>query len=181
MNSKRTPSIEIKLAPSDWIEFELACRVNGKNRPEMARIAIQWFLKNQERIDEEQKESIIEQRLKKTEDRIAAMIAKSSIDHDKRLEAMTNRFAKLMSRTAIDVGSTFMVLYSLLDKDMRAERAAWANKSSVDRLKKKLGGPEGDLKDLIKTIDSQAKLDREARADGKSASDAKAASDGKVA
>ena len=149
MAPKRTPSVEIKLAAPDWIQFDLACRLNGKSRTEMARHAIQSYLKNQNNPAIEAQESALEQRLKKIEDRLAGIMAKSAFDNNKRLDALTNRLAKLNARTALDTGCTFMLMFRLLNKETRDQVVKWAATSAYERLEQKLKYPETNIQELM--------------------------------
>ncbi|HEY9753749.1 MAG TPA: hypothetical protein V6C97_01165 [Oculatellaceae cyanobacterium] len=149
MAPKRTPSVEIKLAATDWIQFDLACRLNGKSRTEMARYAIQSYLENQNNPAVEAKESALEQRLKKIEDRLAGIMAKSAFENNKRLDALTNRLAKLNARTALDTGCTFMLIFRLLNKETREQVVKWAATSAYERLEQKLKYPETNMQELM--------------------------------
>lgn len=145
MALKRTPSIEIKLAPSDWMQFDLACRLNGKTRGEMARFAIQHFLASQNNEATEAKESPLEQRLKRIEDRLAALTAKSTFDTNKRLDVLTDRLTRFAVRTALDIGMVYMMMFKLMNKETRNQTVEWAAVGSFERLQQKLKHPEANV------------------------------------
>lgn len=155
MAEKRTPSIEIKLAPSDWMQFDLACRTNGKTRGEMARLAIQHYLANQNNPVIEAKESALEQRLKKMEDRLAGLMAKSVYDSNKRLDSLTERLSKLVARTALDTGCTFMLMFRLLNRETRDQVVEWASRGSFERLRTKLKYPETNVHQLMQWLEEE--------------------------
>jgi hypothetical protein len=76
---RRTPRMETRLAPQDFIEFDQICRMEGKTRSEMVRKAIQFYVANHERLRKEPEESALDKRLKKMEDRIAGLLVKLGI------------------------------------------------------------------------------------------------------
>lgn len=125
---KRTTSFQLRLSPEDHIKFDEICRLNGKTRPEMGRIAIAWYMQHHEKLTEDQRESILEKRLRKMEDRLAALHA----------------------RTAIDVGLIYHLIWRNMDKNTRDNALAWAYNATVARLKKKLSGKDAEIKELAK-------------------------------
>ncbi|HEY9758808.1 MAG TPA: hypothetical protein V6C97_26810 [Oculatellaceae cyanobacterium] len=149
MPSKRTPSVEIKLAAEDWIQFDLACRLNGKSRTEMARHAIQFFLQHQNDSAIEAQESVLDQRLKKIEDRLAALMAKSIHDTNSRLDALINNITRLCARIALDTGSTFMLMFRLMNEATREEVVKWASAKAFERLELKLENPEANTQQIM--------------------------------
>ena len=106
---------------------------NGKQRTrtEVAREAIRWYLDNYEQLANTGRDSLIEKRLKKLEDRLA----------------------KLQIKTAIDAGMIFLLMYRHMDLDERDKAVAWAYSGSIKRLRKKLTEPQTELTDLVKADD----------------------------
>ncbi len=121
------PQIEFRLLAEDHEKFGSLCRLKGKKRSELAREAVVWYLENQEHLMQEKRESFLEKRMKKMEDRLAG----------------------LQARTAIDVGMIYMLLYRNMDTSKRDDAIAWAYNSAVKRLKKKLEGEAADVKGLM--------------------------------
>jgi len=76
---RRTPRVETRLAPQDFIDFDQICRIEGKTRSEMVRKAIQFYVSNHEKQKREPEESILDKRLKRMEDRIAGLLVKLGI------------------------------------------------------------------------------------------------------
>ncbi len=127
------PQIEFRLLPNDHIKFDDVCRVKGKKRSEVAREAIVWYLENQEKLSAEIRESALEKRIRKMEERMAS----------------------LMARTAIDVGMVFHILYRNMDKEKREDIIAWAYNSAVARLKKKLEGQAAEVREQMQKLDDK--------------------------
>ena len=113
---KQVPPMELRLLAKDHERFGELCRAKGKKRTELAREAIVWYLDNQEKINADNRETAVEKRIRKMEERLAA----------------------LQARTAIDVGMIYHLIYMNMNKQTRDEDIAWAYHSSVERLKKKL-------------------------------------------
>ena len=72
--------------------------------------------KNQEKINRDNRETAVEKRIRKMEDRLAA----------------------LQARTAIDVVMIYHLIFMNMNKQTRDEDIAWAYHRSVERLQKKL-------------------------------------------
>jgi hypothetical protein len=115
------------------VRFDSLCRAKGKKRSELAREAVGWYLDNQEKLIADSRETLLEKRMRKMEERLAA----------------------LMARTAIDVGTIFSLMYRNIDQNKsdkeRDEMMAWAYNTAVKRLKKKLEGQAAEVREAIKT------------------------------
>lgn len=99
--AKRTPSIEIKLSAGDYIKFSELCRLEKKNRTEVARAAILRY------IDKNAQEQADEAR-----DRLAAILEEMHLDRKKD----TERIVKLVVRTLIDIGTVQQVFFERASK-----------------------------------------------------------------
>jgi uncharacterized protein (UPF0335 family) len=120
--------LNVGLAEPERKKLDELHRVTGKTKSEIARDAIRFYLDNYERLNTEQKEAPIERRLRKMEDRLAA----------------------LMARTAIDVGTVYTLLWHRSDADDRKDLFGACYTQAVDRLKKKLTGLDAEVKDIMK-------------------------------
>jgi len=152
---KRTPNIQVRLAPTDHVRLDLCCRLEGKNRNELARTALLFYLDKHDSEELKNFESPIAERLKKIEDRLAAVLAKSSFDNNKRLDALTNRLSKLNARIAIDTGLTYMIMYRMMDKTTRKEVVEWAATGALTRLEDKLKHPDTDIQQLMHWLEEE--------------------------
>jgi hypothetical protein len=124
---KRTTSFQLRLSPAEHIKFDELCRTQGKNRPELGRDAISWYLTHHERLSSDQREGLLEKRLKK----------------------MENRLAALQARTAIDIGMVYHLIWRNMDKATRDDALAWAYNSTIARLKRKLPGKDAEIKEMV--------------------------------
>jgi hypothetical protein len=125
---KRTPPFQIRLSSEDQNKFEILRRLQGKSRSEMGRTAINWYIEHHDKLAADKRESILERRMKKMEDRLAALHA----------------------RTAIDVGLIYHLIWRNMDKNTRSDALAWAYNSTIARLKRKLVGKDAEIKELVK-------------------------------
>ncbi|HEY9753554.1 MAG TPA: hypothetical protein V6C97_00180 [Oculatellaceae cyanobacterium] len=153
--AKRTPPIQIRLAAADHTRFDLCCRLEGKNRNELARKALLFYLEKHESDELKTFESPMAERLKKVEDRLAAIMAKSNFDTNKRLDALTNRLSSLSARIALDTGSTFMLMFRLLNKETREQVVTWASTNAFKRLELKLKHPEVNMQELMHWLEEE--------------------------
>jgi len=129
---KTIPQIEFRLLAESHERFDSLCQVKGKKRSELAREAVGWYLDNQDKLAADSRETLLEKRMKRMEDRLAS----------------------LMARTAIDVGTILCLMYRTIDQNMsdkeRDETFLWAYNTAVGRLKKKLEGQAADVQEVIK-------------------------------
>ena len=129
MPKKRTYlGLNVGLAEADRKRLDDLARVTGKTKTELGREAIQFYLDNYDRLQAEDRESPLECRLKKMEDRLAA----------------------LMARTAIDVGTVYSLLWHRSDKEDRKELFNACYTQAIDRLKKKLTELDLEVKEAMK-------------------------------
>ena len=94
---------------------------------ELCREGMQWYLANHEKQAADSRETLLEKRMRKMEERMAA----------------------LQARTAIDVGMVFHIMYRNMEHDKRDDVVAWAYNSAVARLKKKLEGQAAEVKEQM--------------------------------
>jgi hypothetical protein len=126
--TKQMPKIETRLSVRDYKRFEEVARARGKTKTAVAREALLLFLDYEDKLKTDSRESILEKRMGKMEDRMASLLA----------------------RIGIDVGIGFHLIFRNMDPETRQDALAWAYNSSVERLKKKLGGQAAELKDIMK-------------------------------
>lgn len=123
---KRTPLFQIRLSRKDLDEFEVLCRLENKNRSQMARALILEAMKHRKHEVSQEAETVLDKRLKKMEDRLA----------------------KLMARTLIDVGMLNQVFYKRADKASRDELWEDARKAALVRLQHKRKGGDEDATEI---------------------------------
>lgn len=132
--AKRTPTIEIKLAAGDYIRFSELCRMEGKNRTDVARAAI---LRYMDKSGQDQEHEV--------KDRLAAVLEAMQKDRKKD----TERLAKLASRALIDIGTVQQVFFERASKEDRLELWAVARQRAVERLRKKRKGGDPEATEIM--------------------------------
>lgn len=126
----RRPTVETKLSEPDFIRFEQLCRLEDKTKTQLAREAIRFYMDHRDNQILDQRESAVELRIKKMEDRIA----------------------KLIVKVGLDVGTLHQLFWSRSDKDGRDELFTECYISAVKRLQNKLNKQEDELADKAKKI-----------------------------
>ena len=121
--TKRTPQIVTRVAPSVFMEFDKLCRLEGKTKSELARKAITWYVENQELLLSNERDSALEQRLKK----------------------MENRIASLLVKVGIEVCSQGHLFWTRTEKEIRRELFKDCYAAGVRRMKNKLKDDEDQL------------------------------------
>lgn len=138
--NNRLTTVSTALSSEEVLKIRGLAQAKNQTISELFREGMQWYLANQDKLSTDSRETLLEKRMKKMEDRMAA----------------------LMVRTAIDVGMVFNLMYRNMDPDKRADAVAWAYNGAVERLRKKLGGQAAELKDIVKeaddTVGSKAQL-----------------------
>ncbi len=126
--TKRLPTIATKLRAVDLSRFETACALSGKTKTELAREAILKYLDELESGQTAARDSQIEKRLKAIED----------------------RYAGLLVRVGLDVG-TLVALMSSRIQDPKQRRELMDNcyRTSVKHFNKKLEGVARDMKQTL--------------------------------
>jgi predicted ribosome quality control (RQC) complex YloA/Tae2 family protein len=130
--AKTVVSVYGSLAPSDVQRLKNLAELRKKAPAALVREAVEWYLDDHERLEKDKKESTLEQRLKKMEDRLA----------------------KLQIRGNIDIGMVFLLMFRHMDLKERSKVVQWAYSGSVQRLRKKLGEDALELVEKVKEDDS---------------------------
>ena len=87
--SNRLTTVSTALLPEEVIKIKQLAQANDMTLSELFREGMQWYLANKEKLATDDRETLLEKRMKKMEDRLAA----------------------LMARTAIDIGTVFSLIY----------------------------------------------------------------------
>jgi hypothetical protein len=114
----------------------MACTQSGRSKTEFAREAILRYLDELERGQVDVRETKIE----------------------KRLRLMEERYASLMVRVGLDVGTLVALMSSRVPEKERRELMDNCYRTSVRHFNKKLEGVARDMKQFLNTgVDEQAK------------------------
>ena len=114
--NNRLITVSTALLPEEVNKIRQLAQAKSLTISELFREGMQWYLANQDKLTADSRETLLEKRMRKTEDRLAA----------------------LQARTAIDVGMIYHLIFMNMNKQTRDEDIAWAYHRSVERLKKKL-------------------------------------------
>lgn len=119
-------SIYGSLNPQDVQRLNQTAMAKGMAPSAIVREAVLLYLDGIETKEIDARESLVEKRLKKMEERLASLLA----------------------RTAIDAGMIFQILQSHMNPETKAEDLMWVHNLAVKRLKTKLSGQNLSVKDL---------------------------------
>ena len=125
---KRRPTVSTKLNHSDFSELEKICRLDDKTKTEVVREAILSYLKQRADGTVNERESFLEERIHK----------------------MENRIASIMVKIGLDIGTVHQYIWLTTDKEVRQKLFDACRTSAVDRMRKKLSPKEIELKDSAK-------------------------------
>lgn len=124
---KKFISIYGSVQAADAARVKARAQAAGKAPAIFVREAILFYLNYQDKEKESSRETLLERRMKRMEDRLAS----------------------LQVKTAIDVGAIYSLLWQNSNYQSRDEQFIRARKHSVDRLRKKLKDDETDIKERV--------------------------------
>lgn len=124
MPGSRT-SLATKISKSDQLRLEQICQLENKTKAEVLREALRYYMDRKETNLLDERDSLLEKRIKRMEDRLAS----------------------LMVKVGLDVGTLHQLFWSRADQDGRDELFTQCYISAVKRLKKKLNPDEKNLAD----------------------------------
>lgn len=127
--AKQTPLITTRLNQLDNDRFEQLCVSTGKTRTQVAREALLLFIDGATKLEEGAIRDALAERIRKMEDRIAALLA----------------------RVSMDIGIVDQVLWIRSDPNERERVWSAAAKFASNRLHRKLTGGDKEIKELIKS------------------------------
>lgn len=126
--TKRTPQVSTRLAPSVYADFDRLCRMEGKTKTEIARKAITWYVENHEQLLNEERDTVIE----------------------KRLRTMENRMAGLIVKLGFEMCSMNHLFWTRTDPEVRKELFSECYAAGVKRFNRKLTEDEEQVKERAK-------------------------------
>lgn len=128
MPKKRTAQpIQVWLSNADRSRLDDLAKKTGRRKSDLAREAICKMLDNTQYSQDQEQEAVYAAAVRKMEDRIAGLIA----------------------RTAIDVGTIYQVLWHRSDPQSRQNLFTAARNQSIDRLHRKLKNEELTVKQTL--------------------------------
>lgn len=139
--TKQAPLVRTRLRGEDMKRLEQICRAESKPQAAIVRRALLFYLDSYDKQELDEKETKLEARLRKMEDRLASMIM----------------------RTTIDVGVIYRAIYFNYGKEAEKAFAAFYN-LALERLQAKRKDP-GDKAAVQKLVDSMYRKDEPKPAD----------------
>ena len=137
---RRTPTIGIKLAAADYIRFSEFCRLEGKNRSDLARKAIREYMDRQEiAVQDEAKDRLAEA--------LEALAAGQRKD--------TERLAKMIARVMMDIGIVNQVFYKRAAVEERDKLWGAARQAAAERLTHKRKGGDPEAAEIMNALSSE--------------------------
>lgn len=134
---KRTPTIGIKLASSDFRRFDEFCRSERTNRSDMARRAILEYM------DRRQQEEVLE-----VQDKFIAAFER----FEERRRRDTERICKLIARALMDIGMINQVFYNRAAPEDREKLWGAARQAAAQRLKSKRKDADPEATEILNYI-----------------------------
>ena len=131
--ANRLTTVSTSLVPEEAKKIKELAQAKNLSVSELCREGMQWYLANQDKQEIDNRETLLEKRMRKMEERMAS----------------------LMAKIGIDAGMIIHILYRNMDKEKRNDVIAWAYNSAVARLRKKLGGQAIEIKEQMAKADDK--------------------------
>jgi uncharacterized protein YaaN involved in tellurite resistance len=125
--TRQLPEVRTRLRSEDLERLERICRAEDKTQAEVARRALLFYLDSHETEQLDRRESKLEARMRKMEDRLAAMIMRPTIDVGVIYQAIYHNYGK-------DAERAFMAFYNHALKRLQTKRKDTGDKASVMKL-----------------------------------------------
>jgi len=126
--TKQPNPIRTRLSIADHARFNEMCKLEGKTQTELARQAIVEMLDRQEKGTQAEIKDKLAERLKKMEDRMAALLARNNLD----------------------IGIVYQLMWLRSDPEKREALFAAARKHAAQRSSRALAEGDLEIKNAIK-------------------------------
>jgi len=142
MRQKQTDPIRTRLTVDDRLKFEQLCKAENLTEAELARKALREMLDRQESgVRAEIRDQLAEE-VTQLQDLVKALLLQQ-----KKTE---NRMAALIARNNIDIGIVYQLLWFRADRETRDKMFEEARKHAVKRASQKLKDGDLEVKELMK-------------------------------
>ncbi len=142
MRQKQTDPIRTRLTVEDRLKVEQLCSAEGLTEAELARKAVRELLERQEAgVRSEIRDQLAEE-VTQLKDVVKAMLLQQ-----KKTE---NRMAALMARNNIDIGIVYQLLWFRADRETRDKMFQEARVHAVKRASQKLQEGDKEVKEMMK-------------------------------
>lgn len=125
--TKRDHEVRTRLRAADWERFERICKKEKKTNAEVSRAAILFYMEHHETNALDRREAKLEARMKKMEDRLAAMIMRPTIDIGVLYQAIYYNYGK-------EGPKAFSAFYNHAVKRLQSKRKDSDDKKQVMNL-----------------------------------------------
>jgi|694.fasta_scaffold23762_1 hypothetical protein len=139
---KQPPLITTRLAAGETTRFFELCSAKGKKHTELARQAIREMLAREESGVEAEVRDRLAQEVTQLQDVVKAMLVQQ-----KKTE---NRMAALIARNNIDIGIVYQLLWFRADRETRDKMFQEARSHAIKRASQKLKDGDLEVKEMMK-------------------------------
>jgi len=142
MRHKQTDPIRTRLTVDDRLKFEQLCQAEGLTEAELARKAVRDLLERKEAgVRTEIRDQLAEEVIQLKD------VVKAMLLQQKKTE---NRMAALMARNNIDIGIVYQLLWFRANRETRDEMFKEARIHAVKRASQKLQEGDKEVKEMMK-------------------------------
>lgn len=136
------PRVESRLNSVDLARLDSAARLAGATRSEMARTAILWYLDNQEKLTNDDREAQVAQAIRYATDQIIKAIRQG-----------VDRICKMLARQGVAIGTLYELSYMALPDDELAVQAFQAASTTAkQKMRRNVEQDEAELAEAMKKV-----------------------------
>ena len=140
-NMKWGPRVETRLNQSDVNRLDEAAKAAGKNRSEMARQALLWFLDNQENLKHDERESEVAQAMRCATDQ-----------HVKAIRTGVERICKMMARQSTALGTLYEITWMSMPDEVGRKAFETAITAAKQKMRKHVEKDEAEIAAAMERI-----------------------------
>lgn len=134
------PKVETRLHRTDIKRLDDGAKMAGLTRAEYARQALRWYLDNQEKLIQDDRESEVAQAMRYATDQ-----------HVKAINSGVDRICKMLSRQGAAIGTMYELSWMALPDDENARKAfEAASNIAKQKMRKRVALDEAELAERLK-------------------------------
>jgi hypothetical protein len=139
--TKWGPRVETRLNQSDVIRLDEAAKAAGKNRSEMARQGLLWFLDSQENLKHDERETEVAQAIRYATDQLI-----------KAIRIGVDRICKMLARQSTALGTLYEITWMSMPDEVGRKAFAVAITAAKEKMRRHVEKDEAEIAAAMEKI-----------------------------
>ncbi len=136
-----TPKVETRLSRADINRLDEAAKAAGKSRSDFMRQGLLWYLDNQDKLKEEDRETTTAQAIRYATDKIVKALLES-----------TNRICGMLARQGAEVGTLYELTWQACGTQTAKDQFTAAANTARQRQRARLDSDEKAIAERTKKV-----------------------------